>query len=252
LVHRRLVGSRAAAQRAIDAGLVLVAGVAAPKASTLVAPSDPVALAGGAEAFVGRGGLKLDAALEAFGVAVSGRRAVDVGAATGGFTDCLLQHGAHSVVAIDVGYGQLDWRLRGDRRVTVVERTNIRLADPAALGAPFDLVVADLSFISLRTVAPQLAALGGAGADWVLLVKPQFEVGRERLPRGGVVVDPEAMADAISGVVRSLSAAGIGAIGIIRSPITGASGNVEFLVHGVRGPRALTADDVAAVVGPVR
>ena len=158
--------------------------MADPKPSTLVAADEPVDLIGDPERYVGRGGYKLDHAVERFSIAVKGRRAVDVGASTGGFTDCLLQRGATSVVAVDVGYGQIHERLRNDDRVQVVDRTNIRHADPAELGAPFDLVVADLSFISIALVAEALSGLGTEGSDWVILVKPQFEVGEGESRQG--------------------------------------------------------------------
>ncbi len=239
--------SRTAAQRAIAAGNVRVGGVVAPKANTLVAPTDDVHVAAEDRRFVSRGGLKLDHALDEFDVDVAGRRAVDVGASTGGFTDCLLQRGAESVVAVDVGYGQLDWRLRNDGRVRVAERTNIRSADLALLGAPFDVVVGDVSFISLRTVAVQLAAAGAEGTDWVLLVKPQFEVGRDRVPRGGVVTDRAHRAEAVRSVIEALDHSGVGVVGMCTSPITGAMGNVEFLIHGTVGEPTVVDADVDAL-----
>ena len=241
--------SRSAAQHAIAAGHVLVSGVPEPKPSTMVSESDSVTIDDAASRFVGRGGQKLDAALSTFPIDVTGKRAVDVGASTGGFTDCLLQRGAAAVATIDVGYGQLDWRLRTDPRVAVHERTNVRLADAGALGAPFDVVVADLSFISLRTVAPQLGALGSDDADWVLLVKPQFEVGRRAVPKGGVVLDPSARARAVRQVRDALAEAGIGAAGLIRSPIKGATGNVEYLLWARRGPATVGDEAVDAITG---
>jgi 23S rRNA (cytidine1920-2'-O)/16S rRNA (cytidine1409-2'-O)-methyltransferase len=198
--------------------------------------------------FVSRGGLKLQAALDAFPITVAGRRALDVGASTGGFTDCLLQAGARRVVALDVGYGQLDWSLRNDSRVQVVERTNIRHADLAALGAPFDLVVADLSFIGLTTVAPHLAGAGHAATDHVLLVKPQFEVGRSLVERGGLVRDPAAHRQALAMVVEALAGVGVGAVGVIPSPITGAKGNREFLLWAREGAVLLGPGDLEEVV----
>jgi 23S rRNA (cytidine1920-2'-O)/16S rRNA (cytidine1409-2'-O)-methyltransferase len=230
LVRRKLVDSRAAARRAISEGVVRVGGIAEPKPSTLVGPADPVHVDDSVRRYVGRGGFKLEGALDQFGIEVAGRSAVDVGASTGGFTDCLLQRGAAAVTAIDVGYGQLDWRLRNDPRVTVVERTNIRHADPAHLGAPFDVVVADLSFISLRIVAGELAALGSTSSDWILLVKPQFEVGRAQVGRGGIVSDPESHREAIARVVTSFRGVGRTMAGITASPIRGAEGNREFLL----------------------
>ncbi len=247
-MRRKLVPTRTAAQRAIAEGRVRVGSIADPKPSTLVAADDSLHLTGEPERFIGRGGYKLDHAIEGFDLPVAGRRAIDVGASTGGFTDCLLQHGAGHVVAVDVGYGQLHHDLRTDERVTVVERTNIRHADPDALGAPFDIVVADLSFISIALVAEPLSALGGEGTDWVLLVKPQFEVGRDKVGRGGVVRDPEVHAEAIDLASRALHDAGVGVRGVLASPISGADGNREYLVHARRGPSTLDPGTVRLVV----
>jgi len=232
----------------LEQGLVEVDGIAEPKPATLVEPSAVLRLAAAPAPFVSRGGLKLQEALEVFGIEVAGRRAIDVGASTGGFTDCLLQRGAAHVVAVDVGYGQLHWRLRTDDRVEVVERSNIRHADPIALGAPFDVVVCDLSFISLETVADQLRELGGDGTDYVLLVKPQFEAGRGQVGKGGVVRDPEVRAAAVRSVVGALDASGLGVGGAVASPVTGAKGNREFLVWARRGPRALGDEELQRVV----
>ena len=239
MVRRKLAPSRSAAREAIDAGLVEVGGVPAAKPATLVDDQASVRLRRPVRRFVGRGGLKLEEALNVFSIDVATRRALDVGASTGGFTDCLLQRGARSVVALDVGYGQLDWGLRNDERVDVVERTNFRHVDPASIGAPFDVVVADLSFISLRTVAPQLAAVGGERADYALLVKPQFEVGKRDVGRGGIVTEPTLHARAISGVAVALDAVGVGLRSAVPSPVTGAKGNREFLVWGRPGTRTL-------------
>ncbi len=241
-MRRRLTPSRAAARRAILDGQVVVAGVPEPKPATLVADDAAVRLSEQAARYVGRGGDKLAAALAATEVVVEGRRALDVGASTGGFTDCLLQHGAATVVAVDVGYGQIDWRLRTDPRVTVVERTNFRTADVAALGAPFDVVAADLSFISLTSVANQLAAAGGADTDHLLLVKPQFEVGRERVGSGGVVRDPAARADAVLTVAAALADAGLGVRAVVPSPVPGAKGNRELFLWARAGEGTVDAE----------
>ena len=232
----------------IDAGLVRVRDNPAPKASTLVAPDEPVSVVGPPARFVSRAGAKLDGAIEAFNVPIDGRKAIDVGASTGGFTDCLLQRGSSGVVAVDVGYGQMHNRVRSDERVTVVERTNIRHADPGSLGAPFDLVVADLSFISLALLAPQLASLGATATDWILLVKPQFEVGKELVGKGGIVRDPDAHVLAIEQAAAALAANGIGVVGLVVSSITGTEGNREFLVHGRIAERAVDAGTVRAIV----
>jgi 23S rRNA (cytidine1920-2'-O)/16S rRNA (cytidine1409-2'-O)-methyltransferase len=232
LVRRGLTDSRARAQEAIEAGLVLVSGTRADRAGRLVSPDEPVHLERPPTRFVSRGGEKLDAALERFGIDVAGGRALDAGASTGGFTDCLLQRGAASVIAVDVGTGQLAWSLRNDPRVTVKERCNVRhltLADVG--GAPVDLVVADLSFISLRLVAPALAGVAGDGADAVLLIKPQFEAGRGQVRRGGLVTDPAVHRAVLEDVVVSLAGDGWTPVDVMPSPLRGASGNIEFLGH---------------------
>jgi 23S rRNA (cytidine1920-2'-O)/16S rRNA (cytidine1409-2'-O)-methyltransferase len=184
---------------------------------------------------VGRGGEKLDAALDRFDVPVSGRRALDAGASTGGFTDCLLQRGAAHVIAVDVGYGQLHERLRADPRVEVRERTNVRTLDRDDVAGGVDLVVADLSFISLRTVLPVLVPLVDPGGDLVLLVKPQFEAGRREASRGaGVVRDADVWRRVLEEVVRAASESGADRMALMASPLTGADGNVEFLLHARR------------------
>jgi 23S rRNA (cytidine1920-2'-O)/16S rRNA (cytidine1409-2'-O)-methyltransferase len=254
-VRRGLVSSRDRAQAEIVAGRVMVRGVPATKAARMVDADDPVALQGPRPRFVSRGGDKLDAALDRFGIDVAGRRALDAGASTGGFTDCLLQRGAAHVVAVDVGRGQLDLGLRNDERVTVRERTNIRHVTAADAGGPFDLIVADLAFISLRTVAPALLGLAAAGADLVLLVKPQFEAGRVAASRErGVIRDPEVWHGALQGVVAAFAEGGAAIMALMVSPLLGAEGNVEFLAHLVAGappaldPAELIADAVAAAV----
>ena len=240
LVRRGMAGSREQAQSAIESGKVLVSGSVALRASRLVAPGEPVQLLGPPRRFVGRGGEKLDAALDGFGVDVRDTVALDAGASTGGFTDCLLRRGAALVAAVDVGHGQLDQRLREDPRVVVLEHTNIRHLLPETLAAavgsgrlPVGVVTADLSFISLTAAVPVLAGpLVVGGGDLVLLVKPQFEVGRAEASRGkGVVRDPARWLEALRAVASALEAAGAAIIGAMRSPITGASGNVEFFVH---------------------
>lgn len=202
--------------------------------------------------FVGRGGDKLDAALAAFAIDVEGRRAVDLGASTGGFTDALLQRGAASVVAVDVGYGQLHERLRTDPRVDVRERTNARELHAGELGADVTLLVADLSFISLRAVLPAAVAVVAPGADLVLLVKPQFEADRQEATRGrGVITDPAIWQRVLEEVAAALAALGPAIMGVMTSPITGADGNVEFLLHGraqPAPPQAPVADLIAAAL----
>jgi len=240
-----MAATRSAAHDAIVAGRVLVGGAPAGKPATLVGADEPITFAGDAPRWVSRSGAKLDAALERFDVAVPGAHALDVGASTGGFTQVLLERGASRVVALDVGYGQLAWKLQTDPSVVVVDRTNFRTVDVVTLGAPFDVVVMDVSFIGASLLAPQLAAAGRAGTDYVVLVKPQFELDPSRVGGGGIVRDPEGHHDAVVAVARALGAAGIGVLGAIPSPITGSKGNREFLVHGRRDAEGITPDQTA-------
>ncbi len=227
LVRRGLVASRQQAKEAIGSGRVLVGGAPADKAARLVAAGEAVTLRGPAPRYVSRGGIKLEAALDRFVVDPSGLACLDAGASTGGFTDCLLQRGAVSVVAVDVGHGVIHERLRADRRVTLLERTNVR---SLALGRRFPIVTADLSFISLRTVAPAL--LAHAAADLVLLVKPQFEAGRAEAAQGrGVITDPAVHERVLEEVTGAFVGRGAVKMGVMRSPLTGADGNVELLLH---------------------
>jgi 23S rRNA (cytidine1920-2'-O)/16S rRNA (cytidine1409-2'-O)-methyltransferase len=201
--------------------------------------------------FVSRGGDKLDAALAHFGIEVRGRHALDAGSSTGGFVDCLLQRGASEVVALDVGRGQLDARLRADARVLVREGVNVREAGPEVLGTagPVDLVTADLSFISLRTVAPALAGLLVEGGDLVALVKPQFEAGRAEVSRGkGVITDPQLWRGALGSAASALQDAGTGIMGAVASPIRGAAGNVEFFLHARAGGVRMADFDLELVI----
>ncbi len=232
LVRRRLVSSRGEAQELIELGRVLVNGALADKASRLVDPADAVVIDAPPARFVSRGGEKLAAALDAFAIDVTGRRILDAGASTGGFTDCLLQCGASHVVALDVGHGQLHPKIRNDERVSVIERFNVREVTDEAIGGTVDMVVADLSFISLTLVIDALIGVCREGADLVLLVKPQFEAGRREVARGrGVVTDPEVHRRAIDDVTAAVVAAGGDVGGVIESPLRGGQGNVEFLVH---------------------
>ncbi len=232
LVRRQLVESRTDAARAIDAGRVLVNGAIADKASRQVHPGDAIVIAGPAARFVSRGGEKLDAALDAFGVDVTGWRVLDAGASTGGFSDCLLQRGASHVVALDVGHGQLHPKIRDDHRVTVLERFHIRDATPAAIGGPVQLVTADLSFISITRVLDALIAACEPGGHLVLLVKPQFEAGKVEVSRGhGIITDPLIHERVRTEVHAALESRGCTVAGWIDSPITGGDGNREFLVH---------------------
>ncbi len=224
--------SRTAAQELISGGRVLVSGAVAHKASRMVAASEPVHISGERARFVSRGGQKLDAALDSFKIDVRGRRALDAGASTGGFTDCLLQRGAAEVVAIDVGRGQIDAGLRSDPRVTVREGCNVRHLGPDDIGGSADFVTADLSFISLRTVMANLARCIAPGGDLVLLVKPQFEAGRREASRGkGVVRDSAVWRRVLSEVAASASSHDVAPAGVVPSPVRGAAGNVEFFLH---------------------
>lgn len=234
LVRRGLAASRSEARDVIAGGRVTVDGRPALKPGTLVRADEPVSVSSGRR-FVSRGGDKLEAGLERFGIDPAGKRALDAGAGTGGFTDVLLAGGAERVVAVDVGYGQLSWRLRQDPRVMVMERTNVR--DLRAEDLPYapDLIVADLSFISLRTVLPALAAAAEVGADFVLLVKPQFEAGPDGVGRGGVVRDPDVWLRVLRETMAACREAGLGPLDAIPSPLRGPAGNVEFLLHARAG-----------------
>lgn len=229
-MRRQLAPSRAEAQRLVEEGKVEVGGVPTPKSATLVAKDTPIELASTGPRFVGRGALKLVGALEAFSVAVEGRRALDAGASTGGFTEVLLQRGATAVVALDVGYGQLDQRLRQDPRVTVMERTNLRLVTSADTDGRFPLIVADLSFISLCTVADALAGLAEQEGDLVLLIKPQFEAGKGEVGHGGIVRDENVRRRAVEKVVACLAEHGLAPQALSTSTVAGAGGNREVFV----------------------
>jgi 23S rRNA (cytidine1920-2'-O)/16S rRNA (cytidine1409-2'-O)-methyltransferase len=232
LVRRGLARSREHAVALIAEGRVAVAGQAATKPATGVDAATPVVVRTDPDqpSWVSRGAHKLLGALEAFRVPVEGRRALDAGASTGGFTEVLLSRGASEVVAVDVGYGELAWSLRTDDRVRVHERTNVRNLTPEDIEGPVDLVVADLSFISLRLVLPALTACAQADADLLPMVKPQFEVGRDRLGAGGVVRDPEHRVQAVLEVARAAGALGWGTAGVVASPLPGPAGNVEFFL----------------------
>ncbi|MER6586973.1 TlyA family RNA methyltransferase [Micromonospora chalcea] len=253
LVRRGLARSREQAAALVEAGRVQLRGVRARKPAAMVDPADPLLVTGEdpADEYVSRGGHKLAGALAAFapgGLTVTGQRCLDAGASTGGFTDVLLRGGAAEVVAVDVGYGQLAWSLRTDERVRVFERTNVRTLTPEAIGGPVDLTVADLSFISLRLVLPALAACTGPGGDLALMVKPQFEVGKERVGAGGVVRDPALRAEAVLDVAAAAAGLGLGLAGVAASPLPGPSGNVEFFVWLRGDAPAADPERVRAVV----
>jgi 23S rRNA (cytidine1920-2'-O)/16S rRNA (cytidine1409-2'-O)-methyltransferase len=248
LVRRGLARSREQAAELVNAGRVEVRGAPARKPAAMVDLADAVRVVDtGVDEYVSRGGHKLAGALEAFGVTVTGRRCLDAGASTGGFTDVLLRAGAAEVVAVDVGYGQLAWTLRTDERVRVLERTNVRTLDAAAIGGPVGLTVADLSFISLRLVLPALVACTGPDGDLLPMVKPQFEVGRQRVGSGGVVRDPELRAEAVLAVAGGAARLGLGVAGVVRSPLPGPSGNVEFFLWLRRDAPPVEQDRIRGV-----
>ena len=233
IASRGLAPSREAARAAILAGAVTVDGVRVTKAGTPVGP-DAVIEVAEARRYVSRGGLKLEGALDRFGIDPDGCAVLDVGASTGGFTDCVLQRGAASVTALDVGYGQLDWRLRNDPRVRVLERTNIRCVDPETLDGPYDLIVVDVSFVGLAKVLPSLEPLLSDDGSVLALVKPQFEAGKGRVGKKGVVRDPTVHLDVLESVVGAIRSLGWVVSGLGWSPITGPEGNIEFWVWSKR------------------
>jgi 23S rRNA (cytidine1920-2'-O)/16S rRNA (cytidine1409-2'-O)-methyltransferase len=238
LVDRGLVESREKAQALILAGAVEVDGAARTKAGTPVGDDAAIRIraeeAGTALRYVGRGGLKLEAAIMQFGINAAGTVAADIGASTGGFTDCLLQHGAVRVYAIDVGYGQLAWSLRQDPRVRVIDRMNIRTLPPNRIPEPVDLATIDVSFISLTKVLPKAAELVKPHGMIIALVKPQFEVGKGEVGKGGIVRDPAKRERALDGIVRFAEGMGLISKGVMQSPITGQKGNVEYLIYLVK------------------
>ncbi|QIS19324.1 TlyA family RNA methyltransferase [Nocardia terpenica] len=251
LVRRGLARSREHAVELIGAGRVLINGTVAAKPATAVEAGTPLVVREEPDEvrWASRGAHKLLGALAAFepqGVTVEGRRCLDAGASTGGFTDVLLSRGAREVVAADVGYGQLVWRLRTDERVHVLDRTNVRALTAEQIGGPVELVVADLSFISLGLVLPALAACCAPDADLLPMVKPQFEVGKQRVGSGGVVRDPGLRAEAVREVAAAAAGLGLHTRGVVASPLPGPSGNVEYFLWLRKGGEPV--DDVAALV----
>lgn len=253
LVRRGLARSREHAGELIAAGRVTVSGALARKAATGVTTDVAIVVREDASRpdYVSRGGHKLAGALDAFatvGLEVSGRTCLDAGASTGGFTDVLLRRGAARVLAVDVGYGQLAWSLRNDDRVVVHDRTNIRDLTLDLVGEPVDVVVGDLSFISLGLVLDALIGVTRPDGDLALMVKPQFEVGKDRVGKGGVVREPELRAEAVVGVARAAERRGWGAVAATTSPLPGPSGNVEFFLWLRQGPATVTAEQVDDLV----
>lgn len=231
VVERGLAPSRERARALIMAGLVVVGDHAAQKAGELVSPDAAIRLKGEDHPYVSRGGLKLQKALDAFGVDVSGLVALDVGASTGGFTDCLLQRGARKVYAVDVGYGQLAWKLRQDDRVVNLEKTNIRYLDPASLDGIPDMAVIDASFISLDKILPHVIMLVRRHGRIIALIKPQFEVGRGEVGKGGVVRDEVKHREVVERITLLAGELGLAVQGVVESPILGPKGNREFLIN---------------------
>lgn len=254
LVRRSLARSRAHAAELIEAGRVRVRGLPASKPAAGIDPADPVILVGTEDDYVSRGAHKLKGALAAFtelDIPVKGARCLDAGASTGGFTDVLLREGASQVVAVDVGYGQLAWSLQSDDRVTVVDRTNIRHAGPDTIGGRVDVTVADLSFISLRLVLPALTRCTNADGVLLPMVKPQFEVGKERVGAKGVVRDPALRAEAVVSVATVARELGWETVGVAVSPLPGPAGNIEFfcaLRSRDHSDEALSYDEIEKIV----
>jgi 23S rRNA (cytidine1920-2'-O)/16S rRNA (cytidine1409-2'-O)-methyltransferase len=240
--------TRSQARSLIMEGRVRVGGAPANKAGQRVRDEDEITVEQ-PRRFVSRGGEKLEAALDAFAIDVTGLHALDVGASTGGFTDALLQRGAAHVTAVDVGYGQLDWKLRTDARVTVVERTNFRHLPDDAFAHPFDIIVVDTSFISLRTILARAVGYLAGDGRIAALVKPQFEAGRERLGSGGVVRDPQVHRAVLREVRDAAAALGLVTVGLIASPLLGPAGNREFLVELRRGGQPIDDERIDEVVG---
>lgn len=250
LVRRGLARSRQQAAELVTAGRVRVGGQVASKPATAVDPATPVLVAEDTTdpGYASRGGHKLAGALDALGLEVTGRACLDAGASTGGFTDVLLRRGARTVTAVDVGYGQLVWRLRNDPRVRVLDRVNVRDLTLEQLDESADVVVADLSFISLTLVLPALVAVATPDADLLLMVKPQFEAGREAVGSGGVVRDPAARAAAVRRVAEAAAALGLGVRGVTASPLPGPAGNVEYFLWLAAGAEPLDPTDLERAV----
>jgi 23S rRNA (cytidine1920-2'-O)/16S rRNA (cytidine1409-2'-O)-methyltransferase len=249
LVRRGLARSREHAAELVTSGRVTVSGATATKPATQVTTDVALLVAQDPDRpdYVSRGGHKLAGALAAFGalgLSVSGRRCLDAGASTGGFTDVLLRAGAREVVAVDVGYGQLAWSLRSDDRVQVHDRTNVRELTTELIGGPVDVVVGDLSFISLGLVLEPLLGVTDPDGDLALMVKPQFEVGKDRVGKGGVVRDPALREEAVAAVAERATVRGWGPRAVARSPLPGPSGNVEFFLWLRKGPALVTEDDI--------
>lgn len=253
LVRRGLARSRDMAADLIESRSVLVGGIPATKPATQVDAQTSITLQGERNDFVSRGGHKLAGALDAFEeIEVVGKRALDAGASTGGFTDVLLKRGASQVIAVDVGYGQLAWEIRQNPKVKILDRTNVRHLTIEQVGDPVDLIVADLSFISLTLVLPALVSVSKTNTDYLVMVKPQFEVGREKLGAGGVVRDPLMRKNAVQDVADVAYDMGLGCKGVVASLLPGPSGNVEYFLWLRKGAPELQEDELnqAIMKGP--
>lgn len=237
LIKKGLIESREKARKCIMAGIVYVNGQKIDKPGTKVDINSEIVVKGNPIPYVGRGGLKLEKALNTFSININGKVAMDIGASTGGFTDCMLQNGARKVYAIDVGYGQLAWKLRNDERVIVMERTNIRYVKPEDIGELVDFVTIDVSFISLKLVLPVVCKLAKEDVDIIALIKPQFEAGREKVGKKGVVRDKKTHIEVISNILEFCNEIGLNMIDLTYSPVKGAEGNIEYLAHIVKGKR---------------
>ena len=247
LVELGYFPSREKAKAALMAGLVLVDNEPVDKSGMKVERSSDIKVKGNVHPYVSRGGLKLEKAIREFALDLNGRTMLDIGASTGGFTDCALQHGASHVYAIDVGYNQLDWSLRQDARVTVMERINFRYMTPEDLKGPVpDFASIDVSFISLKLILPVLAGLLKPGADVVALIKPQFEAGREKVGKAGIVREPSVHREVLHTVIQSAAAAGFHLTHLTYSPITGGEGNIEFLARWIRMSDDIVGENNAA------
>lgn len=240
--------SRERAKTTIMSGLVFVNGQRVDKPGTPVSPEARVEVHGDAIPFVSRGGFKLDKALKVFPIDPAGKLCIDCGASTGGFTDVLLQHGAAKVYAVDVGYGQLAWKLRNDERVINLERTNLRYVTEEQVPEMLDMAVMDVSFISIKLILPAVKALLKPGADLVCLIKPQFEAGRDEVGKKGVVRDAKVHEEVIKGILEFAPGIGLSVMGLDFSPIKGPEGNIEYICHMKNGVYEAPAPDVAAVV----
>jgi len=249
LVEKGLAPSRERAKSYIMAGMVLVDGQKVDKAGTLVSPIADLTITGDNIGYVSRGGLKLAKAIETFTIDIKGKTVADIGASTGGFTDCVLKNGAAKVYAIDVGYGQLAWSLRNDRRVINMERVNVRNLTPDDIGELLDFITVDVSFISLEKVLPVVRQLLKVNSSAVVLIKPQFEAGREKVGKRGVVKDPEVHIDVINKIVEFGKGLGLFPLGLTYSPITGPEGNIEYLLYLLNQPTENSID--CSVVGQV-